>query len=42
MHRPFFRKLSQSRDYVQTHCNDLNNPFHVACPNWCLYNNPQC
>ena len=22
MHRQFFRKISQNRDYVQTHCND--------------------
>ena len=31
MHRQFFKKLSQNRDYVQTHCNDRNNPFHFAC-----------
>ena len=42
MHRHFFKKLSQNRDYVQTHCNDLNNPFHFACRKWYLYNNPQC
>ena len=29
--RHFFRILSQSRDYVQTHCNDLNISFHFAC-----------
>ena len=42
MHRHFFKKLSQNRDYVQTHCNDLKNPFHFACFKWYLYNNPQC
>ena len=42
MHRQFFRKLSQNPDYHQTHCNDLNNPFHFACRRWYLYNNPQC
>ena len=31
MHRQFFKILSQNRDYVQTHCNDRNNPFHFAC-----------
>ena len=34
MHRQFFKKLSQNRDYVQTHCNDGNNPFHFACQVW--------
>ena len=34
MHRQFFRILSQNRDYVQTHCNDRNNPFHFACQTW--------
>ena len=27
----FFRKLARNYDYIQTHCNDLNNPFHFAC-----------
>ena len=40
MHRQFFKKLSQNPDYVQTHCNDRNNPFHFACHKWYLYNNP--
>ena len=31
MHRQFFKLLSQSRDYVQTDCNDRNKPFHFAC-----------
>ena len=34
MHRQFFKKLSRNRDYVQTHCNDRNNPFHFACQTW--------
>ena len=36
MPRQFFETLSQSRDYVQTHCNDRNNPFHFACRKWIL------
>ena len=40
-HRNFFRVLSQNCDYVQTHCNNLNNPFHFACRKRYLYNNPQ-
>ena len=42
MHRQFFRKKSQKRDYIQTFCNDRRNPFHFACRRWYLYNNPQC
>ena len=42
MHRHFFGKLAQNRDYIQTHCNDKRNPFHFACRKWSLYNNPQC
>ena len=34
MHRHFFKMLPQNRDYVQTHCNDRNNPFHFACQTW--------
>ena len=34
MHRQFFKILSQNRDYVETHCNDRNNPFHFACQIW--------
>ena len=39
LHRQFFRKISQNRDYIQTHCNDRRNPFHFACRQWYLYNN---
>ena len=41
MHRHFFRKLSQNPDYIKTHCNDRNNPFHFACRRWYLYNNSE-
>ena len=34
MHRQFFEIRSRNRDYVQTHCNDRNNPFHFACQTW--------
>ena len=38
-HRLFLKIISQNREYIQTHC---NNPFHIACRQWCLYNSPQC
>ena len=34
MHRHFFNIISQNCDFVQTHCNDRNNPFHFACQTW--------
>ena len=34
LHCQFFMKLLKNRDYIQTHCNDLNNPFHHACHQW--------
>ena len=34
MRRQFFKKLSQNPDYVQTHCNHRNNPFHFAIRKW--------
>ena len=40
-HRQFFRKLSQNRENLQTHCHDRRNLFHFACRRWSLYNNPQ-
>ena len=40
LHYRFFINLSKNRDYIRTHCNDLNNPFHFACRQWFLYNNP--
>ena len=42
MHRQFFIKISQNREYIQTFCNDKRNPFHFACHQWYWYNNPQC
>ena len=41
LQRQFFIKISQNRDYIQTHCNDRRNPFHFACRQWYSYNNPQ-
>ena len=35
-----FHKISQNRDYIQTHCNDRRNPFQFACRQWYSYNNP--
>ena len=37
MYRQFFIKISHNHDYIQTHRNDLNNPFHFACRRWYLY-----
>ena len=39
LHRQFFINLLKNRDYIQTHCNDLNNPFHYACRQWYKYKN---
>ena len=33
LHRQFFKILSRSRDYIQTHCNDRRNPFHLHVVN---------
>ena len=40
LNRLFFIKISQSRDFVQTHCNDRRHAFRFACRQWYLYNNP--
>ena len=40
LHRQFFIKTSQDRDYIQTHCNDRRNPFYFACRKWFSYDNP--
>ena len=29
--RLFFRRIAKNRDYIQSHCNDINNPFQFAC-----------
>ena len=34
MHRQFFKIPSKNHDFVQTHCNDRNNPFHLAFQIW--------
>ena len=39
LHRQLFIKLLKNRDYIQTHCNDLNNPLHYACHQWYKYKN---
>ena len=40
LHRQLFENLLKNRDYIRTHCNDLNNRFHFACRQWYEYNNP--
>ena len=39
LHRQFFIKLAHNHDYIQTHCNDLNNRFQFACRQWYKYKN---
>ena len=34
MNSQFCKIFSQNPDYVKTHRNDLNNPFHFSCPIW--------
>ena len=41
-HHQFFIKISQNKEFIQTHCNDRRNPFYFACRQWYSYNNPQC
>ena len=36
LHRQFFIKISQNREYIQTYCNDRRNSFHFACCQWYL------
>ena len=40
LHYRFFKNLLKNPDYIETHCNDINNPFQFACRQWFLYNNP--
>ena len=42
LHRQFFIKTSENRDYIKTFCNDRRNTFHFACHQWYSYNDPQC
>ena len=39
MSKTIFRKISQNRDYIQTHCNNRRNSFHFACCQWYSYVN---
>ena len=41
-HRQFFLKITQNREYNQTHCNDRRNPFHFAYRQRYSFNYPQC
>ena len=38
--RLFFRRIAHNRDYIQTYCNDINNPFQFGCRQWYNHNNP--
>ena len=40
LHYRFFKNLLKNPDYIETHCNDVHNPFHFACHQWYSYNNP--
>ena len=42
MHRQFFKIISQNPEYVKNFCNNMENPFHLACRMWYFYNNPRC
>ena len=39
LHRQFFMKLLKNDNYIQTYCNDPNNPFHFGCHQWYEYKN---
>ena len=39
LHRQFFINLLKNREYIQTLCNDIINPFHFACRQWYEYKN---
>ena len=41
-HRLFFRRISQKKEHVKTHCNNVNNPCLLGYRKWYLYNIPQC
>ena len=30
----FFKNLLKNRNYIETHCNNINNPSHFACLKW--------
>ena len=34
MHRQFFRKIAHSKEYIESFCNEITNPFQYACRHW--------
>ena len=36
--RLLFGRISQNKEYIENFCNDINNPFHIACRKWYLAN----
>ena len=40
LHYRFFKNLLKNPDYIETHYNNVHNPFHFACRQWYSYNNP--
>ena len=40
LHYQFAKNLLKNPDYIETHCNNVHNPFHFACCQWYKYNNP--
>ena len=40
LHYQFAKNLLKNPDYIETHCNNVHNPFHFACRQWYKYNNP--
>ena len=34
MSKEFFKIMFQKPEFVKTHCNVRNNPFHSACRKW--------
>ena len=34
--RQFFRRVSQSPEYVKTHCKGLDIPFHSSIRKWMI------
>ena len=37
-HRLIFRRISQSKEYIENVCKDISNLFHFACRKWYLAN----
>ena len=38
-HRQFFMNLLKNDNYIQTHFDDPNKPFHFGCHQWYQYKN---